>query len=56
MTPRDELDKQIQQNKLAIERAEKAEERIDRTIRESEKRSERTRQALRRAGYLREAT
>jgi hypothetical protein len=55
MTPREQLDRRIQENKRAIERASKVEERIDRTIRDSEQRSERARAILRRAGYLRES-
>jgi hypothetical protein len=55
MTPKEQLDRRIQENKRAIEQAKRVEERIDRTIRESDQRSERARAALRRAGYLREA-
>jgi len=55
MTPKEQLDRRIQENKRAIEQAERVEKRIDRTIRESDERSERARAVLRRAGYLREA-
>lgn len=55
MTPKDRLDKQIQENKRAIEQADRVEERIGRTIRDSDRRSERARAILRRAGYLRQA-
>lgn len=54
MSPK-ELDRRIRENQRAIERASRVEERIDRTIRESDLRSERARAILRRAGYLREA-
>jgi hypothetical protein len=54
MSPKD-LDRQIQENKRAIERATRVQERLERTIRDSERRSERARAILRRAGYLREA-
>jgi hypothetical protein len=54
MTPKEQLDRRIQENKRAIEQASRVEERIERTIRESDVRSERARVALRRAGYLRE--
>lgn len=54
MTPREQLDRRIQENKRAIERANKVEQRIDKTIRDSDQRSERARAILRRAGYLRE--
>jgi hypothetical protein len=54
MSPK-ELNRRIKENQRSIERASRVEERIDRTIRESEQRSERARAILRRAGYLREA-
>jgi hypothetical protein len=55
MTPKEQFDRRIQENRRAIEQARRVEERIDRTIRESDQRSERARAVLRRAGYLREA-
>lgn len=55
MTPRDQLDKRIQENKRSIEQADRVEQRIGRTIRDSDRRSEKARAILRRAGYLREA-
>ena len=54
MSPK-EIEKRIQENKRSIERAGRVEEQIDRTIRDSERRSERARAILRRAGYLRQA-
>jgi len=53
MSPRESLNKRIADNKRSIEQADRVEKRIDRTIRESEQRSERARTVLRRAGYLR---
>lgn len=55
MIPREQIERQIEKNKRTIERAEREIEQIDRTIRESEARSKRARDILRRAGYLREA-
>jgi hypothetical protein len=55
MTPKEQLDRRIQENRRAIEQANRVEERIERTIRDSDRRSERARAILRRAGYLREA-
>jgi hypothetical protein len=55
MSPKDQLDRRIQENKRSIEQASRVEERIERTIRESDKRSERARTILRKAGYLRQA-
>ena len=49
-----EIEKQIQKNALAIENAKRIEEQLDRTIRDSRRRLDRARTALRRAGYLRE--
>jgi hypothetical protein len=56
MTTRDQIVERIRANERAIEHAEWMERRIDRTIRESAKRSEQRRKILRRAGYLRDAT
>ena len=56
MSPKEQLDKRIQENERAIEQAQRVEDRIDRTIRDSDQRSEHARSILRRAGYLREAT
>lgn len=53
MSPKESLSKRIADNKRSIEQADRVEKRIDRTIRESEQRSERARTILRRAGYLR---
>lgn len=55
MTPKEQLDRRIQENRRAIEQANRVVERIDRTIRDSDRRSERARAILRKAGYLREA-
>lgn len=55
MTPKEQLDRRIQENKRAIEQANRVEERIDRTIRDSDRRTEHARAMLRRAGLLREA-
>jgi hypothetical protein len=53
MSPKESINRRIADNKRAIEQADRVEKRIDRTIRESEQRSERARTVLRRAGYLR---
>lgn len=53
MSPQESLNRQIANNKRAIEQADRVEKRIDRTIRESEQRSEKARAVLRKAGYLR---
>jgi hypothetical protein len=55
MTRREQIEKRIEQNRRAIEQARRVRERIDRTVRDSDQRSERARAILKRAGYLREA-
>ncbi|MDQ3726207.1 MAG: hypothetical protein M3335_10035 [Actinomycetota bacterium] len=47
----EEILRQIKRNERVIERARKAKEEIDRTIRESERRTEEALNFLRRAGY-----
>ena len=54
MTPKEQLHRQIQENERAIRHAEQVEKRIERTIQDSDQRSERAREILRRAGYLRQ--
>lgn len=55
MTLEEQLERQIEKNKRSIEQARRAGERIDRTIRDSNRRTERARAILRRAGYLSDA-
>ena len=55
MSPKESLGRRIAENRRSIEQADRVERRIDRTIRDSEQRSERARAILRRAGYIREA-
>ncbi|HET7122406.1 MAG TPA: hypothetical protein VFI17_14285 [Solirubrobacterales bacterium] len=50
---RDEIAKQIAANTRSIEEAQRVKEQIDRTLRDSAQRTERAREFLRRAGYLR---
>jgi hypothetical protein len=48
------IEEQIQKNRLAIENAKRVEEHLSWTLRDSRRRTDRIRAALRRAGYLRD--
>lgn len=52
---RDEIRKQIERNEQAIERSDRVWAEIERTVRESRRRTERAMAILRRAGYLRDS-
>lgn len=48
-----EIERQILKNELAIEHARRVKEQISWTVRDSKRRTDRAREFLRRAGYLR---